>query len=337
MNGQLDGGDPYGIYASVSGLRAIDTSKLIQVFNKAQYDSLVLDNSQWTRWTSFVDKGNFVTDSVGTTNLSLDLKYFILGDVDRTHSSPVFDGNGVQVTAAIFNGNFNVNIPNQYVVGQPMYVPFNVSTNGITNTGLQFEMKYDVTKVKFDEIISNIQGPWLQYVTHDEQKGIIRFGGMNNQNKGGLLGEATPFKLKFSAINPLEDITSFVYVRTLMDASQANGDHFNIQLSSDRVVLTYRANGSVPVFQNIEPTMSIRPNPNSGQFEMVVTLPSNTIMGVAIYDYSGKKVLDLGSLRTDEMSQTMIKKVNASVLPQGMYLLKMYNQNKQITKPFLKS
>jgi hypothetical protein len=60
-------------------------------------------------------------------------------------------------------------------------------------------------------------------------------------------------------------------------------------------------------------------------------------MGVAIYDATGKKVLDLGTLRTDEMSQTLIKQVNASYLAQGMYLLRMYNQNKQITKPFLKS
>lgn len=337
MNGKLDGGDPYGIYASVSGLRRIDTSKLIQVFKKDEYDSLVLDNSQWTRWTSFIDKGNFITDSIGTTNLVVDIKFYILGDVDRTHSSPVLDGQGNQVTAAIFNGNFDVNIPNQYVVGQPMYVPFNVSTNGITNTGLQFEMRYDRTKVKFDEIVSNIQGPWLQYVTHDEDNGIIRFGGMNNQNKGGLLGQTTPFKLKFSAVNPSEDISSYVYVRTLMDATQANGDHFNIQLNSDRVLLSYRANGGPIVFSNVEPTLFIRPNPNSGQFEMVVTLPSNTTMGVAIYDLAGKKVLDLGRMVSEEFNQTFVKQVNATILPQGMYLLRMYNQNKQITKPFIKS
>ena len=278
-----------------------------------------------------------MTDTVGTTNLILDLKYFILGDVDRSHSSPVLDGSGNQVTAAVFFGNMNINIPNSYAVNQPMYVPFNVSTNGITNTGLQFEMKYDVNKVRFDEIVSNIQGPWLQYVTHDEANGIIRFGGMNNQNKGGLTGEATPFKLKFIAKNPGEDISSYVYVRKLMDASHANGDHFNIVLASDRILLSYRANGSVPVFQNVEPTAVIRPNPTSGVFELVVTLPQNTMMNVSIFDFAGKKIMDLGNVRSEDMITPIVKRINASSLAQGMYLLRISNENKIITKPFLKS
>jgi hypothetical protein len=337
FNQKLDGGDPYSIYASVSGLRPIDTTKLIGVFKKDEYDSLVLGANQWSDWVNFSNRGNFVTDTVGTTNLVLDLKYFILGDVDRSHSSPVFDAGGNQVTAAVFFGDLNINIPNSYAVNQPMYVPFNVSTNGITNTGLQFEMKYDVTKVKFEEIISNIQGPWLQYVTHDESNGIIRFGGMNNQTKGGLLGQTIPFKLKFSARNPGEDISSFVFVRKLMDASHANGDHFNIVLASDRILLSYRANGIVPVFQNVEPTAVIRPNPTSGIFELVVTLPQNTLMNISIFDYAGKKVMDLGNIKSDDIITSIVKRVNASSLAQGMYLLRMSNESKVITKPFLKS
>ena len=337
FNQKLDGGDPYGIYASVSGLRSIDTSKLINVFKKAEYDSLVLGVNQWTDWGNFSNKGNFVTDSVITSNLTLDLKYFILGDVDRSHSSPVYDGGGNQVTAAVFFGDMNVNIPNTYVVNSPMYVPFNVSTNGITNTGLQFEMKYDNQKVKFEEVVSNIPGQWLQYLTHDEPNGIIRFGGMNNQNKGGLIGETTPFKLKFTAKNPGDDISSYVFVRKLMDASHSNGDHFNIVLASERILLSYRANGVPPVFENSEPTAVIRPNPTSGVFEVVVTLPQNTLMNISIYDYAGKKVMDLGNIKSTDFISPIVKQVNASSLAQGMYLLRMSNDNKVITKPFLKS
>jgi hypothetical protein len=92
----------------------------------------------------------------------------------------------------------NVNIPNVTApTGQAMYASFNVNTNGINSDGLQFEMKYDPTKVKFEEIVSNIQGPWLQYLTHDDVNGIIRFGGMNNQSAGSLTGNVTPFKLKW--------------------------------------------------------------------------------------------------------------------------------------------
>ena len=336
LNRALDGGDPYGIYASVSGLRPIDITKLINVFKKDEYDSLVLGVNQWTTWSSYSNRGISVTDSVTTTNLTLDLKYFILGDVDRTHSSPVFNGAGVEVNAAIFGGKYGVTIPNSYAVGQPMYVPFNVSTNGGLNNGLQFEMKYDITKVKFEEIVSNIQGPWLQYVTHDEQNGIIRFGGMNNQKSGSLQGEVTPFKLKFSAKVAGDDISTYVFVRKLMDASDLNGDHFNIALTSDRVLLTYRAASSL-TFINTEPTAVIRPNPNNGVFELVITIPDNSWMTASIYDYSGKKLLDLGRYQTDEFNNTFTKRVDVQSLPQGAYLIVLSNDKKQITKPFLKS
>ncbi len=336
LNRTLDGGDPYGIYASVSGLRPIDITKLINVFKKDEYDSLVLGANQWTTWASYSNKGISVTDSVTTNNLTLDLKYFILGDVDRTHSSPVFNPAGVEVTAAIFGGNYGITIPNSYAVGQPMYVPFNVSTNGGLNNGLQFEMKYDITKVKFEEIVSNIQGPWLQYVTHDEQNGIIRFGGMNNQKSGSLQGEVTPFKLKFSAKVAGEDISTYVFVRKLMDASDLNGDHFNIALTSDRVLLTYRA-ASTLTFVNSEPTAVIRPNPNNGIFELVITIPNNSWMTASIYDYSGKKVLDLGRYQTNEFNNTFTKRVDVQSLPQGAYLIVLSNDKKQITKPFIKS
>ncbi len=229
--GALDGGDAYSIYASVSGLKPIDTTKLINVFTKNTFDSLALGANQWVDWSSYINGVTYIYDSVGTVNLTnVDIKYFILGDVDRTHSSPVYNANGDLVARANYIGNMDVTIPNVTApVGQAMYANFNINTNGIKNDGLQFEMKYDPTKVKFEEIISNIQGPWLQYLTHDDVNGIIRFGGMNNQTLGSLTGNVTPFKLKFSPIGNNEIMTN-VYVRRLMDASDRNGDHFNINL-----------------------------------------------------------------------------------------------------------
>jgi hypothetical protein len=334
LNQKLDGGDPYGIYASVSGLRPISTSNLIHVFTKNEFDSLAIGAQQWTSWVNYSSRTNFIYDSVTTENLTLDLKYFILGDVDRTHSSPVYDGSGNLVASARYNGTFDVTIPNTYAVGQPMNVPFNVSTNGLTNYGLQFEMRYDPTIVKFDEVISTLPNEWLQYVTHDDRNGIIRFGGMNNQTKGGISGLSTPFKLKFSPINSSQDISSYVYVRQLMDASDKAGDHFNIELQSERIVLSYRA--APPIVKTTEPTLQIRPNPNSGKFELIVDFPNNYWMEGFVYDYTGRKILDLGKFQTDDISTKIVKAINASQLAQGAYLLVMANNEKRITKPFIK-
>jgi hypothetical protein len=335
LNQSFDGGDPYSIYASVSGLSPISTNKLINVFKKETYDSLVLSQNQWTEWKNHSNKGIFLTTNVVTSNVTLDIKYFVLGDVDRSHSSPVFDGT-TEVLAANYKGNFDVNINNSYAVGSPMYVPFNVSTNGGLSNGLQFEMKYDVGKVKFDEIKSNIQGPWLQYVTHDDVNGIIRFGGMNNQLKGSLQGVATPFILKFLAKNPSEDITSDVSIRSLMDASHQDGDHFNINLSTGMIVLSYRANNTNTITLP-EPSALLYPNPTNGALNLVVDLLPNTRMNASIYNNSGNQVMNIGDFVSNEFNTKQYKTVDTGGLINGVYYFVLTGNNKKITKPFIKN
>jgi hypothetical protein len=335
LSQSFDGGDPYSIYASVSGLAPINTSNLINVFTKETYDSLVLGTDQWTTWQNHSNKGIFLTTTVGTTNLSLDIKYFVLGDVDRSHSSPVFNGT-TEVLAAVYKGQFDVNIANSYAVGSPMYVPFNVSTNGSLSNGLQFEMKYDVTKVKFDEIVSNIQGPWLQYVTHDDVNGIVRFGGMNNQQHGSLQGVATPFVLKFLAKNPSEDINSSVSIRSLMDASHKDGDHFNINLSTGMIVLSYRANNP-NIITATEPTVTLYPNPTNGIVNISIDLLPKTKMNASIYNNIGRLVMNVGDFTSDEFNLNHKETVDVGNLMSGVYYIILSGYNKKITKPFIKN
>ena len=219
---------------------------------------------------------------------------------------------------------------------QPIYVPFNINTNGDNNYGLQFEMKYDKNKVKFEENISNFNGgPWLQYVTHDALAGTIRFGGMNNQFKDGLIGQATPFKLKFSPIGN-NDIVSNIYVRQLMDASDERGDHLNIDLVSSVAVIMYKM--APPTDQSIEEiTASIRPNPTTGWFELEVKFPNpNMAMNVSIYDVRGQLIQKVGQVSTNFMETTAYKQVDMTTASSGNYYLVLNNYNKQLTKQFVK-
>ena len=335
--GALDGGDAYSIYASVSGLKPIDTTKVLNVLKKNTYDSLVLGQNQWNDWASYINGVTYIYDSVGTVNLTgVDIKYFILGDVDRTHSSPVYDAGGALIVGARYIGTMDISIPNASApTGQAMYANFNINTNGIKNDGLQFEMKYDPTKVKFEEIVSNIQGPWLQYMTHDDANGIIRFGGMNNQVLGSLTGAVTPFKLKFSPIGA-NDIMTNVYVRRLMDASDKNGDHFDINLQSDYVVLSTRPT-IIPTPEG-EITASIRPNPTSGFFELVVVFPKTNMTSLAtVYDIQGRKIKDIGKIWSDDYVTTVIRQVDLTSAANGRYLLVLDNENqKRLAKQFVK-
>ena len=332
----LDGGDAYGIYASVAGLKPIDTAGLIKVFSATEYDNLVIGQNQWTAWPAYLDRLNFIFDSIGTSNLTVNIKYAIMGDVNRSHSSPVFDANNQEIVAYNVVGDLNVTIPNTFAnIGEPLFVPMNVNTNGVQNASLQFEMQYDRTKVKFEEIVSNIQGPWLQYVNHDPQAGIIRFGGMNNQETGFINGNYMPFKLKFSPIGNT-DVTSYIKVRKLMDAADQNGDRFNIVLQSDIVTLSNRRIPGYYNSSNEEVVTSIRPNPNNGMFELVVTFPkTNMSMNAMVFDVTGRPVKNLGSISNGDYGLTASYKIDASTLTKGNYYLSMTDQKKIITKPFL--
>ena len=197
-------------------------------------------------------------------------------------------------------------------------------------------MKYDKTKVKFEEIISNFNGgPWLQYVTHDAASGTIRFGGMNNQFRDGLVGQATPFKLKFSPIGNT-DIVSNIQIRQLMDASDENGDHLNINLNSQMAVMMYKM--APPTSTPIEEiTASIRPNPTTGWFELEVKFPEpNMAMNVSIYDANGRLVQTVGSVTTNFAEKIAYKQIDMTSASNGNYYLILNNYNKQLTKQFLK-
>jgi len=282
--GTLDGGDPYLIYASVSGLRPIDTAQLINVFHKNTFDSLALGVNQWNDWASHINGVTHVFDSVGTVNLTgVDIKYFILGDVDRTHSSPVYDANGNLVARANYIGNLDITIPNVTApTGQAMYANFNMNTNGLK-----------------------------------------------------LVGSVTPFRLKFSPIGNNEILTN-VYVRKLMDASDKNGDHFNINLQSDYVVLATRQ--AVIPTPDGEITATIRPNPTSGFFELVVVFPRENMTSLAtVYDIQGRKVKEIGKIQSDDYVKTVIRQIDLTSAANGRYLLVLDNENqKRLAKQFVK-
>ena len=163
---------------------------------------------------------------------------------------------------------------------------------------------------------------------------ILEMHKMNNQKNGSLQGLATPFKLKFSAKVTTDDIKTDVVIRKLMDASDKEGDHFNIVLVSQRVVMMYKRAQTTDIIT--EPTAILYPNPNKGEFKIDLELLPNTTMNASIYDYQGKLMINLGDVESVGNVTKITKTVTQPELPQGGYLLVLSGYNKKITKPFIK-
>ena len=214
-----------------------------------------------TNWKDFDYPKVYVKTGVIGTNTTLDLKYLLWGDVNRSHSSQVVvSNNGVAsvVTRASNSLKSNtafrtmstesfintpntvpaidVNLSNVTVTSNNVEIPVNVTTNGNLVTGLQFQFDYDPTKIKFEELSPNIPNTWYLFVNSVDGK--IKFGAIDQGEKTPINGTSIPFKLKFSTIGNGVDILTSIKVSPTMDASAVKGNQLGINLNTTQIKLT---------------------------------------------------------------------------------------------------
>ena len=214
-----------------------------------------------TNWKDFDYPKVYVKTGVIGTNTTLDLKYLLWGDVNRSHSSQVVvSNNGVasvvtrasnslksntafrtMSTESFINTpntvpSIDVNLSNVTVTSNNIEIPVNVTTNGNFVTGLQFQFDYDPTKIKFEELLPNLPNTWYLFVNSVDGK--IKFGAIDQGEKTPINGNSIPFKLKFSTIGNGVDILTSVKVSPTMDASAVKGNQLGINLNTTQIKLT---------------------------------------------------------------------------------------------------
>ena len=200
-------------------------------------------------------KVTFTTGALGTNQI-LDLKYLLWGDVNRSHSSQVLViDNGANVVATnakaslLTNTAFrtmnntvsaptsiDVNFSNVTVTSNDIVIPIAVNTKGASLGGLQFQFEYDPTKLKFNEVKSDLPANW--YVFANAKSGIIKFGALDQSLKTPITTNTIPFKLKFTAIGSGVDILTSIRVSPTMDANDSKGNQLGINLNTDKIKLT---------------------------------------------------------------------------------------------------
>jgi hypothetical protein len=214
-----------------------------------------------TNWNSFDFPKTYIKTGIIGTNTTLDLKYLLWGDVNRSHSSQVVvSNNGVasvvsrasnslksntafrtMSTESFINTpntvpSIDVNLSNVTVTSNSIEIPVNVTTNGNLVTGLQFEFEYDPTKIKFEELSPNLPNTWYLFVNSVDGK--IKFGAIDQGEKTPINGNSTPFKLKFLTIGNGVDILTSIKVSSTMDASAVKGNQLGINLNTSQIKLT---------------------------------------------------------------------------------------------------
>jgi len=235
---------------------------------RAEFTFDISPNSSWgsittTNWNTITyPRTYFKTDVIGT-NAFLDLKYLLWGDVNRSHSSQVVTStNGtptIQTNAvnslqsnATFKSmstsalsfintpydvtSIEVNLNNMTITSNNIEIPVTIDSKGANVGGLQFQFEYDPTKLKFEELSSNVPNTW--FVFANTKDGKVKFGALDQNNKTAITGVSTPFKLKFSTIGNGVDILTSINVSPTMDASAINGNQLGIVLNKTTIKLT---------------------------------------------------------------------------------------------------
>jgi hypothetical protein len=224
-----------------------------------------ITTSNWNNIT--YPKTYFKTGTLGA-NAVLDLKYLLWGDVNRSHSSQVVTTAGgsstiqtnaipslqmnmafnettskmsMASTGPFINTNFaytsiDVNLANQTVTGNIVEIPVNIDTKGNSMGGLQLEFAYDPTKIKFEEMISNVPNSW--FVFANAKEGVVKFGALDQNNSNPIKGTNMPFKLKFSTIGNGIDVLTSLKVSQTMDAADNKGNQLGVVLNMTNIKLT---------------------------------------------------------------------------------------------------
>ena len=216
-----------------------------------------------TNWKDITYPKTYFKTGVLGTNEILELKYLLWGDVNRSHSSQVvvinngattiqtnaansLQTNTAFITTAANTGfintstgevnSINVNLSNITVTSNSVEIPVGVNTNGNSVGALQFEFQYDPSKIKFEELKSEVPNSW--YIFVNSKDGKVKFGAIDQNNKTSINGNLIPFKLRFSTIGNGVDILTSVKVSPTMDASNSRGVQLGIDLNSTQIKLT---------------------------------------------------------------------------------------------------
>jgi hypothetical protein len=255
----FDGGDVVKIFS-----QSVSVDQLISLPDKYQpgtdaYMSVPtfteddFNNLSVNTWKS-VQKPyvTFRTGDIGT-NLPLSLKYALWGDINRSHSSQVIQNGTIQTNAKLslmssgikVNGFVNtpinvasidVNISNVTVTSNNIEIPIKVNAGTNKVSALQFGFTYDQTKIKFDELQSQLPEGWFIFGTPKD--GFIKFGAIDKSLVNHIKGESIPFKLKFTSLLSGLDITTQIKVTSIMDAADDKGNQLGINLNTTSIKLT---------------------------------------------------------------------------------------------------
>ena len=226
-NGMFDERDTYKLIQHLVGEEIIgngsnNLSDYMKILPKSEYD-LVTKLNWYTQPNSTTNIYSPINLSTTSLLNSFNYNVFWKGDVNMSHSAPQTNNN-VRVTNKTSNG-IDAFIMSEIDNGK-VVVTITIDPLQEALVGTQFQLNYDNTKLKFEEVEFKTKGNPTNY--GNNRGGFINIGSLIT-NGNGVLDNTTEYRVIFSLLNNTTNILGLTSI-VETDAVNSNGLQLNVKI-----------------------------------------------------------------------------------------------------------
>jgi len=231
-NGIFNESDTYKLLQHLTGVQPLSQSTaltyLMKLYNKSDYDAVTTSN--WG--TKFNSTRNLIPFTLGGLNNAYNISVTWLGDVNLSHSAQQ-SVSGVSSNSVKSMGLMSNSITNEVnvilmgeIVGNKIIKTLSVDPLQQELVGIQFQLNYDNTKLKFEKVEFNTKGNPTNFGT--DKGNFINVGSL--LTSGDVLDKTTEYKVVFSPINNVTDMLGLTSISTT-DAVNKSGKQLKIKIN----------------------------------------------------------------------------------------------------------
>ena len=231
-NGIFNESDTYKLLQHLTGVQPLSQSTaltyLMKLYNKSDYDAVTTSN--WG--TKFNSTRNLIPFTLGGLNNAYNISVTWLGDVNLSHSAQQ-SVSGVSSNSVKSMGLMSNSITNEVnvilmgeIVGNKIIKTLSVDPLQQELVGIQFQLNYDNTKLKFEKVEFKTKGNPTNFGT--DKGNFINIGSL--LTSGDVLDKTTEYKVIFSPINNITDMLGLTSISTT-DAVNKSGKQLKIKIN----------------------------------------------------------------------------------------------------------
>ena len=226
-NGVFDERDTYKLIQHLVGEEIIgngsnNLSDYMKILPKSEYD-LVTKLNWYTQPNSTTNIYSPINLSTTSLLNSFNYNVFWKGDVNMSHSAPQTNNN-VRVSNKTSNG-IDAFIMSEIENGK-VVVTITIDPLQEAVVGTQFQLNYDNTKLKFEEVEFKTKGNPTNY--GNNRGSFINIGSLIT-NGNGVLDNTTEYRVIFSLLNNTTNILGLTSIAET-DAVNSNGVQLNVKI-----------------------------------------------------------------------------------------------------------